>query len=158
MGASPNGLKCVTCCPWRFKLMAQHIQYAKILTTFTTQDCSLQLISLFVEVIQRFVLYNGDRLECYINNSVHAYVIYCTLKYNCIFVLITINISLHSIRLVLLHKSIYIIIGEVERNSNQNSKLEFQFCAMCPKLFILKELYFLILESNVGPHHKYSSK
>ena len=29
---------------------------------------------------------------------------------------------------------------------------------MCPKLFILKELYFLILESNVGPHHKYSSK
>ena len=24
---------------------------------------------------------------------------------------------------------------------------------MCPKLFILKEFYFLILESNVGPHH-----
>ena len=29
---------------------------------------------------------------------------------------------------------------------------------MCPKLFILKEFYFLILESNVGPHHKFSSK
>ena len=29
---------------------------------------------------------------------------------------------------------------------------------MCPKLFILKEFYFLILESNMGPHHKYSSK
>ena len=29
---------------------------------------------------------------------------------------------------------------------------------MCPKLFIFKEFYFLILESNVGPHHKYSSK
>ena len=27
-----------------------------------------------------------------------------------------------------------------------------------PKLFILKEFYFLILESNVGPHNKYSSK
>ena len=39
-----------------------------------------------------------------------------------------------------------IIIGEIERNSNQNSKLEFQFCVMCPKLFILKEFYFLILE------------
>ena len=24
---------------------------------------------------------------------------------------------------------------------------------MCPKLFILKEFYFLILESNVEPHH-----
>ena len=23
---------------------------------------------------------------------------------------------------------------------------------MCPKLFILKYFYFLILESNVGPH------
>ena len=49
-----------------------------------------------------------------------------------------------------------IIIGKTERNSNQNYKLEFQFCAMCPKLFILKEFYFLILESNVGPYHKYS--
>ena len=29
---------------------------------------------------------------------------------------------------------------------------------MCLKLFILKEFYFLILELNVGPHHKYSSK
>ena len=29
---------------------------------------------------------------------------------------------------------------------------------MCSKLFILKEFYFLILESNVEPHHKYSSK
>ena len=29
---------------------------------------------------------------------------------------------------------------------------------MCPKLFIFKEFYFLILESNVGSHHKYSSK
>ena len=29
---------------------------------------------------------------------------------------------------------------------------------MCPKLFILKEFYFLILEKNVGPYHKYSSK
>ena len=27
---------------------------------------------------------------------------------------------------------------------------------MCSKLFILKEFYFLILESNVGPDHKYS--
>ena len=25
---------------------------------------------------------------------------------------------------------------------------------MCPKLFILKWFYFLILESNMGPHHK----
>ena len=24
---------------------------------------------------------------------------------------------------------------------------------MCPKLIIFKEFYFLILESNVGPHH-----
>ena len=41
-------------------------------------------------------------------------------------------------------------------------KLEFQirvqFCVMCPKLFIIKEFYFLILESNMKPHHKYSSK
>ena len=29
---------------------------------------------------------------------------------------------------------------------------------MCLKLFILKEFYFLILESNMGPHYKYSSK
>ena len=29
---------------------------------------------------------------------------------------------------------------------------------MCPKLFILKEFYFLILESNLGLHRKYSSK
>ena len=56
---------------------------------------------------------------------------------------------------------IIIIISEVERNSNYNSKLKFQFCAMCSKLFklfILKEFYFLILESNMRPHHKYSSK
>ena len=26
---------------------------------------------------------------------------------------------------------------------------------MYPKLFILKEFYFLILKSNVGPHYKY---
>ena len=56
------------------------------------------------------------------------------------------------------YKLVYIIIGKVERNSNYNFKLEFQFCTMCPKLFILKELYFLILESNLGLHHKYSSK
>ena len=37
-------------------------------------------------------------------------------------------------------------------------KLKFQFCAMCPKLFILKEFYFLLLELNVRPHHKYSFK
>ena len=49
-------------------------------------------------------------------------------------------------------------IGEIERNSNYNSKLEFQFNAMCHKLFIFNEFYFLILESNVGPHHKYLSK
>ena len=55
-------------------------------------------------------------------------------------------------------KSIYIIIGKVKRNSNKNSKLEFQFCTICPKLFILKEFYFLILESNMGLHHKYSFK
>ena len=29
---------------------------------------------------------------------------------------------------------------------------------MYPKLFILKEFYFLILESNVEPHHKYLFK
>ena len=29
---------------------------------------------------------------------------------------------------------------------------------MYPKLFIIKEFYFLILESNVGPHYKYPSK
>ena len=29
---------------------------------------------------------------------------------------------------------------------------------MCPKLFILKEFYFIILKSSVGPYHKYSSK
>ena len=49
-------------------------------------------------------------------------------------------------------------IGEIERNSNYNSKLEFQFNAMCPKIFIFNEFNFLILESNVGPHHKYLSK
>ena len=38
---------------------------------------------------------------------------------------------------------IYIIIGETKKNSNYNSKLEFQFYAMCPKLFIFKEFYFL---------------
>ena len=29
---------------------------------------------------------------------------------------------------------------------------------MYPKLFILKEFYFLILESNVRPYYKYLSK
>ena len=29
---------------------------------------------------------------------------------------------------------------------------------MCYKLFILKEFYFLVLESNMVPHHKYSFK
>ena len=29
---------------------------------------------------------------------------------------------------------------------------------MCPKLFIFKEFYFLILKLNVGPHHKYLFK
>ena len=29
---------------------------------------------------------------------------------------------------------------------------------MCPKLFILKEFYFLILELNMKLHHKYSFK
>ena len=29
---------------------------------------------------------------------------------------------------------------------------------MCLKLFILEEFYFLILELNMGLHHKYSSK
>ena len=53
---------------------------------------------------------------------------------------------------------IYKIIGETERNSNQNSKLEFQFCVVCPKLFTLKEFYFFILELNMGPYYKYSSK
>ena len=57
------------------------------------------------------------------------------------------------------NSSIYIIIiGEAERNLNKNFKLEFQFCAMYPKLFTLKEFYFLVLESNVGLHHKYSFK
>ena len=55
-------------------------------------------------------------------------------------------------------QAIYIIIGKAERNSNYNSKLEFQFCAMCLKLFILKEFYFLILELNVRSYHRYSSK
>ena len=49
-------------------------------------------------------------------------------------------------------------IGETERNSNYYFKLEFQFYVMCPKLFIFKEFYFLILKSNVGSHRKYSSK
>ena len=53
---------------------------------------------------------------------------------------------LNSTRLMnLIYISIYIIIGGTERNSNYNSKLEFQFCTLCPKLFILKEFYFLIL-------------
>ena len=60
--------------------------------------------------------------------------------------------------IVYIYIYIYKIISETERNLNYNSKLEFQFCAMCPKLFIFKEFYILILESNVGPHHKYSSK
>ena len=51
-----------------------------------------------------------------------------------------------------------VIIGEVERNSNYNSKLESQFCITCHKLFTLKEFYFLILELNVELHHNYSSK
>ena len=50
------------------------------------------------------------------------------------------------------------IICETERNLDYNSKLGFQFCAMFPKLFILKEFCFLILESNVEQYHKYSSK
>ena len=29
---------------------------------------------------------------------------------------------------------------------------------MCPKLFVHKEFYFLILKSNVRLHHKYSFK
>ena len=62
-----------------------------------------------------------------------------------------------------MHKKIsllikYIYISKTERNSNYYSKLEFKFCVIYPKLFILKEFYFLILESNMGPHHKYSSK
>ena len=63
---------------------------------------------------------------------------------------------LHTTHIIII--IIIIIIGEIERNSNQNSTLEFQFFAMCPKLFILKEFYFLILESNMGSHHKYSFK
>ena len=76
-------------------------------------------------------------------NCIRAYARGYTLVYISIYIIIII---------------IIIIIGEAERNLNYNSKLEFQFCAMCPKLFILKEFYFLILESNVGSHHKYSSK
>ena len=61
--------------------------------------------------------------------------------------------------LIYIYIYIYIyIIGEIERNLNYNFKLEFQFCVMYPILFILKEFYFLILESNVRSHHKYSSK
>ena len=56
------------------------------------------------------------------------------------------------------NKSINIIIGKTKRNSNENSKLEFQFCTMCPKYLFLKSFIFLILESNVGPRYKYSSK
>ena len=44
----PNGLNCVTCCPWRFKLKT--LTYAKILTMFTTLDYPLWFTSLFVEV------------------------------------------------------------------------------------------------------------
>ena len=70
------------------------------------------------------------------------------------FYCISLSVSMH------MHvvTSQYIIIGEAERKSNQNSKLEFKFCVMCPKLFNLKDFYFLILESNVRSHHKYSSK
>ena len=53
---------------------------------------------------------------------------------------------------------IIIIIGETERNSNYNSKLEFQFCAMCSNYLFLKSFIYLILESNVGSHYKYSFK
>ena len=52
---------------------------------------------------------------------------------------------------------LYIIIGETEKNSNQNFKLEFKFYTIYPKLFILKQFY-LILKSNMEPHHKYSHK
>ena len=40
------------------------------------------------------------------------------------------------------NKPIYIIIGKAKRNSNENSKLEFQFCAMCPKYLFLKSFIF----------------
>ena len=59
---------------------------------------------------------------------------------------------------------IIIIISEVERNSNYNFKLKFQFCAMCSKLFIFKEFYFLILESiwdhiiNIHPNKLLNTK
>ena len=37
--------------------------------------------------------------------------------------------------------------------------IKVQFCAMYPKLFIFRGSFiFLILELNVGPHHKYSFK
>ena len=58
---------------------------------------------------------------------------------------------------VYLYIYIYILYWNWEK-----IKLEFQIrisiLRMCTKLFILKEFYFLILELNVGSHHKYSYK
>ena len=57
-----------------------------------------------------------------------------------------------SLLIIYIYIYINIIISKTERNSNYYSKLEFQFCVIYPKLFILKEFYFLILESNVRSH------
>ena len=64
------------------------------------------------------------------------------------------------------HKHSYLINWNLYIYNNKWSweklKLEFQIrvsiCDMCLKLFILKEFYFLILESNMRPYHKYSFK
>ena len=39
-----------------------------------------------------------------------------------------------------------------------DSTIEVQLYVICPKLFIFRKFYFLILKSNVEPHHKYLSK
>ena len=56
------------------------------------------------------------------------------------------------------NKVVGAVFQELVHQVLEKIKLEFQFYNMCPKLFILKEFYFLILESNVRLYHKYSSK
>ena len=67
-------------------------------------------------------------------------------------------VTIETLNLIHNNIIIIIIIGETERNSNYNSKLEFQFCAMCSNYLFLKSFIYLILESNVGSHYKYSFK
>ena len=53
---------------------------------------------------------------------------------------------------------IYILIGKTQRKSNQILQLKSNFASCVLNYLFLESFIFLILEPNVGSHHKYSSK